>query len=154
MHWRSCSRSFDRDPAIRVVVLGGVAAASGASGDVTTMGQFTALSARERLKRAHRMIIALANLEKPVVASVRGPVAGIGWSLALACDAIIASDTAIFSQVFRNVGLSPDGGAIYFLSRIIGELRAKDLVHRARKLGAAEALSLGLVNQVVPDTPS
>lgn len=142
----------DRDPAIRVVVLGGVGRGFCASGDVTTMGQFTAVSARERLKRAHRMIIALANLEKPVVASVRGPVAGIGWSLALACDAIIASDTAIFSQVFRNVGLSPDGGAIYFLSRIVGELRAKDLVHRARQLGAAEALSLGLVTQVVPDT--
>ncbi len=106
---------------------------------------------RPAAKRAHRMIIELANIEKPVIASVRGAVAGIGWSMALACDMIVASETAVFSQVFRNVGLSPDGGAIYFLSKVIGELRAKELVYRARKLGAEEALSLGLITRLVKD---
>ena len=141
----------NRDPSIKVVVLCGAGRGFCASGDTTTMGQFTAVTGRERLKRAHRMIIALANIEKPVIASVRGPVAGIGWSMALACDMIIASETAVFSQVFRNVGLSPDGGAIYFLSKVIGELRAKELVYRARKLGAEEALALGLVTRMVAD---
>jgi 2-(1,2-epoxy-1,2-dihydrophenyl)acetyl-CoA isomerase len=56
---------------------------------------------------------------------VRGAVAGIGWSMALACDVIIASETAKFSQVFRNVGLVPDGGAVYFLTQYLGILRAK-----------------------------
>jgi 2-(1,2-epoxy-1,2-dihydrophenyl)acetyl-CoA isomerase len=71
--------------------------------------------------------------------------------MALACDMIVASETAVFSQVFRNVGLSPDGGAIYFLSKVIGELRAKELVYRARKLRAEEAFALGLVTRLVPD---
>lgn len=144
-------RQVDRDPAVKVVVLCGAGRGFCASGDTSTMGRFTAVSGRDRLKRAHRMIVGLANIEKPVIASVRGPVAGIGWSMALACDMIVASETAVFSQVFRNVGLSPDGGAIYFLSKVIGELRAKELVYRARKLGAEEALSLGLVTKLVAD---
>jgi 2-(1,2-epoxy-1,2-dihydrophenyl)acetyl-CoA isomerase len=57
------------------------------------------------------MVLAVANIEKPVVAAVRGAVAGIGWSLALACDMVVASDTARFVQVFKNVGVVPDGGA-------------------------------------------
>lgn len=141
----------NRDPDVRIVVLSATGRGFCASGDTSTMGDFTAASGRERLKRAHRMIIALANIEKPVIASVRGPVAGIGWSMALACDFIVASETAVFSQVFKNVGLSPDGGAIYFLSHVIGELRAKELVYRARKLESAEALSLGLVSRLVAD---
>lgn len=142
---------LNRDPDIKVVVLCAAGKGFCASGDVSTMGKFTPVSGRERLKRAHRMIIELANIEKPVIASVRGAVAGIGWSMALACDMIVASETAVFSQVFRNVGLSPDGGAIYFLSKVIGELRAKELVYCARKLGAEDALSLGLITRLVKD---
>ena len=97
------------------------------------------------------MILAVANIEKPVVAAVRGPVAGIGWSLALACDQVVASETAKFIQVFRNVGLAPDGGAIYFLSQIVGVQQAREIVYSARAVPAAEALALGLVTQVVPD---
>ena len=141
-----------RDDAVRVVVLAANGRGFCASGDVTTMGQFTAKTGMERLKRAHRVVAALANIEKPVIAAVRGPVAGIGWSLALACDAIVASETAVFSQVFKNVGLIPDGGAIYFLSQHLGPIRAKDMVMTARKVPAAEALTLGLVTCVVPDT--
>lgn len=142
----------NRDPNVSVMVITAAGRGFCASGDTSTMGNFNPASARDRLKRAHRMIIALANIEKPVIASVRGPVAGIGWSMALACDFIVASETAVFSQVFKNVGLSPDGGAIYFLSHVIGELRAKELVYRARKLPAAEALELGLVTRLCKDS--
>jgi 2-(1,2-epoxy-1,2-dihydrophenyl)acetyl-CoA isomerase len=90
-------------------------------------------------------------MEKPVVAAVRGPVAGIGFSLAMCCDLVIASDTAYFQQSFRNVGLVPDGGAALFLTQRLGVGRAKDLVFTARRLRAAEALDWGLVSQVVPD---
>lgn len=86
------------------------------------------------------------------MAGVRGAVAGIGWSMALACDAVIASDTAKFSQVFRHVGVVPDGGAIDFLSQHLGIQRAKELVYSGRRVDAGEAQALGLVNQVVPDT--
>src|SRR4051812_13203052 len=140
-----------RDPAVRAVLLQSSGKAFCASGDVSTMGDFTAASGRERLKLAHRMVRNLANIEKPVVAAVRGAVAGIGWSMALACDVVIASETAQFSMVFRHVGLVPDGGAVYFLTQHVGLLRAKELVYSGRRVDAAEALSLSLVNRVVPD---
>lgn len=140
-----------RDPAVRSVLLQASGKAFCASGDVSTMGEFTAATGRERLKLAQRMVRNLANIEKPVVAAVRGAVAGIGWSMALACDVIVASDTAKFSQVFRHVGLAPDGGAVYFLTQYLGVLRAKELVLSGRRVDAAEALSLGLVSRVVPD---
>jgi 2-(1,2-epoxy-1,2-dihydrophenyl)acetyl-CoA isomerase len=140
-----------RDPSVRAVLLRSSGKAFCASGDVSRMGDFTPASGRELLKLAHRMVRNLANIEKPVVASVRGAVAGIGWSMALACDAIIASDTARFSQVFRHVGLVPDGGAVYFLTQHLGLLRAKELVYSGRRIDAQEALSLGLVNRVVAD---
>jgi 2-(1,2-epoxy-1,2-dihydrophenyl)acetyl-CoA isomerase len=139
------------DDSVRVVVLDAAGRGFCASGDVSNMGQFTAVSGRHRLKSAHRMILAIANLEKPVIASVRGPVAGIGWSMALACDMIVASETAVFSQVFRNVGLVPDGGAIYFLSQVLGVLKAKELVYTARKVPAVEAMQLGLITRLVAD---
>lgn len=140
-----------RDPAVRAVLLCAAGKAFCASGDVTTMGNFTPTSAQDRVKRAHRMIIALANIEKPVVAAVQGAVAGIGWSMAMACDQIIAAESAYFSQVFKNVGLAPDGGAIHFLIQNLGVLRAKELVLSGRRVKAAEALALGLVSRVVPD---
>jgi len=140
-----------RDPAVRAVLLTATGKAFCASGDVNKMGDFTPASGRELLRLAHRMVRNLANIEKPVVAGVRGAVAGIGWSMAMACDAVIASDTAKFTQVFRHVGVVPDGGAIYFLTQHLGLLRAKELTMSGRRVDAAEAHSLGLVNRVVPD---
>ena len=140
-----------RDPEVRAVLLQASGAAFCASGDVTRMGDFTPASGRDLLKLAHRMVRNLANIEKPVVAAVRGAVAGIGWSMALACDLVIASETARFSQVFRNVGLVPDGGAVWFLTQHVGALRAKELVYSGRRIDAHEALALGLVTRVVAD---
>jgi 2-(1,2-epoxy-1,2-dihydrophenyl)acetyl-CoA isomerase len=71
--------------------------------------------------------------------------------MALACDMIVASETAVFSQVFRNVGLVPDGGAIYFLSQVLGVLKAKELVYTGRRMAADEANQLGLVTRLVAD---
>ena len=140
-----------QDPEVKAVILTGAGRGFCGSGDVTNMGAFTPESARDRLKQAHRMVLAVANIEKPVVAAVRGPVAGIGWSLALACDLVVASETAKFIQVFRNVGLAPDGGAVYFLTQILGVQQAREIVYSARPVPAAEARALGLVIDVVPD---
>lgn len=140
-----------RDPAVRAVLLQSSGKAFCASGDVSRMGDFTPTSGRELLKLAHRMVRNLANIEKPVVAGVRGMAAGIGWSMALACDMVIASDTARFSQVFRHVGLVPDGGAVWFLTQHLGAMRAKELVYSGRRIDAQEAHSLGLVTRVVAD---
>jgi len=86
-----------------------------------------------------------------VIAAVNGAAAGIGFPLATACDFVIASETAYFQQAFRNVGLVPDGGTIFFLSQRLGIGRAKDLVMTGRKLGAEEARDWGVVNRIVPE---
>ncbi|MBK1836545.1 enoyl-CoA hydratase [Azospirillum sp. YIM B02556] len=141
--------AFDDD--VRAVILTGSGRGFCASGDVNNLGHFTAFSTRERFRRLHRVIAAIANLEKPVVAAVRGPVAGVGFSMALASDLIVASETARFSMVFKNVGLAPDGGAVYFLCQALGLMKAKELVFTGRPLTAVEAQSLGIVSRVVPD---
>ena len=99
---------------------------------------------REKMQGgSHQFLRMLHAIEKPVIAAVRGPTVGIGWSIALACDLIVASETARFSQIFRRIGLAPDGGAIWFLTRRIGMAKAKELVFTARFVEAPEALSLG-----------
>lgn len=137
--------------AIRSVILTGAGRGFCASGDVNNLGRFTAFSTRERFRRLHRAVAAIANLEKPVVAAVRGPAAGVGFSMCLASDMIIASETARFSMVFKNVGLAPDGGAVFFLCQSLGIMKAKELVFSGRTLSANEAHDLGLVARVVPD---
>jgi 2-(1,2-epoxy-1,2-dihydrophenyl)acetyl-CoA isomerase len=143
--------SLSRDESIRVILLTGTGRGFCAGGDVSTMGGLTPHAAKKRIRQAQLVVSTLANVEKPVIAAVRGPVAGIGWSLALACDLIIASETANFHQSFAKIGLVPDGGAVFFLKQILGTYRAKELVYTARPTKAAEALALGLVNKVVPD---
>lgn len=92
----------------------------------------------------------LATLKKPTIAAVNGFAVGAGFNLALACDMIVAADTAVFSQIFVRVGLVPDSGGLYFLTRVVGLNRAKELCFTGRDVGAAEAASLGFVNRVVP----
>ena len=143
--------SLANDDEARCVVVTGAGRAFCAGGDVGSMGDFDVVSGRKRSQGHHQMIKALHNLEKPVIASVRGPAAGIGASIALACDLIIASETAYLLMAFKNVGIPPDGGAIFLLTQHLGIARAKELVDTARKLPAAEAKEMGLVVKVVPD---
>lgn len=144
-------RALATDGRVRALVLAGAGGAFCAGADVDRMGGHGLGVSRERMKLMHAMILALHGLDKPVVAAVRGPAVGIGFSLAMACDVAIAGPSADFSQVFTRVGLAPDGGAIWFLSRQLGQARAKELVYGARKLKAEEALALGLVSRIVPD---
>ena len=92
----------------------------------------------------------LARLEKPTVAAVNGVAAGMGFSLALACDIRIASDNARLNNAFVRIGLIPDNGMTYLLSRIIGIGKALEMMYTGKTVSAEEAYSLGLVNQVVP----
>jgi 2-(1,2-epoxy-1,2-dihydrophenyl)acetyl-CoA isomerase len=136
---------------VRAVILTGSGSGFCAGSDIGGMLKATGAAARRRLQRRHATIQAIAQLEKPVVAIVRGPVAGIGFSLVAACDLVVASETTYFQQAFRGVGLVPDGGAIHFLNQRLGISRAKDLVMTGRKLTAREAFEWGLVNRLVPD---
>ncbi len=139
------------DDDVRAVILIGAGRAFCSGGDVSGMAKSDIVSGRVRSKRRHRTILALYDLEKPVIAAVRGPVYGIGNALALACDLIVASETARFSMAFKKVGVVPDGGAIFFLTQYLGIAKAKELVYTARAVGAEEARQLGIVARVVPD---
>jgi 2-(1,2-epoxy-1,2-dihydrophenyl)acetyl-CoA isomerase len=143
--------SIAADDEVRAVILTGAGRAFCSGGDVTGMAQSDIISGRARSKRRHRTITALYNLEKPVIAAVRGPVYGIGNALALACDLIVASETVKFSMAFKKVGVVPDGGAIFFLTQYLGISRAKELVYTARAVEAQEARELGIAARVVPD---
>jgi len=100
---------------------------------------------------AQRLIGAVLDCEKPVIAAVNGTAAGLGAHLALACDLVLAADSAKFIEVFVRRGLVPDGGGAYLLPRLVGPQRAKELMFFGDALGAADAERLGLVNRVVPD---
>ncbi|MEV7341577.1 enoyl-CoA hydratase-related protein [Streptomyces sp. NPDC093544] len=99
---------------------------------------------------AQRLISAVLDCEKPVIAAVNGTAAGIGAHLAFACDLVLAADGARFIEVFVRRGLVPDGGGAYLLPRLIGPQRAKELMFFGDALTAADAERLGLVNKVVP----
>lgn len=139
------------DDGVRAIVVTGAGRAFCSGADVGAMLKTDLVSGRTRLKRRHHMIKNLVSIEKPVIAAVGGPAVGIGFSLALACDLIVASESARFSQIFNKIGLIPDGGSIFFLTQHLGLSRAKELVYTARMLPASEAREWGLVTKVVPD---
>ena len=100
---------------------------------------------------AQALIAAVLDCEKPVIAAVNGIAAGIGAHLVWACDLVLAAESAKFIEIFARRGLVPDGGGAYLLTRLVGVHKAKELMYFADDLPAAEALTLGLVNRVVPD---
>ena len=105
-----------------------------------------------RLKEIyHPIITALREMPKPVVAAVNGPAVGIGCSLALAADLIVAAESAYFLLAFVNIGLVPDGGSTAFLPARIGYARAAEMAMLGERVPAEQALDWGLVNSVVPD---
>ena len=99
---------------------------------------------------AQRLVSAVIDCEKPVIAAVNGTAAGIGAHLALAADLVVAADTARFIEVFVRRGLVPDGGGAYLLPRLVGLHRAKELLFFGDDLSAHDALAMGLINKVVP----
>jgi 2-(1,2-epoxy-1,2-dihydrophenyl)acetyl-CoA isomerase len=99
----------------------------------------------------HPVIAGLRRLEKPVVAAVNGPAVGIGCSLALACDLIMAGESAFFGLAFVNIGLMPDGGSTAFVPPAVGRARAFQMAMLGERIPAPQALDWGLVNWVYPD---
>jgi 2-(1,2-epoxy-1,2-dihydrophenyl)acetyl-CoA isomerase len=99
---------------------------------------------------AQRLVGAILDCEKPVIGAINGTAAGIGAHIALACDLVIAADTAKFIEVFVRRGIVPDGGGAYLLPRIIGLQKAKELMFFGDELPVEEAHRLGIVNKVVP----
>jgi 2-(1,2-epoxy-1,2-dihydrophenyl)acetyl-CoA isomerase len=153
-HWDELAAAVVRaraDQAIRAVVITGAGRAFCAGADIAGMrGERDAAGQIARLDRINAVIQALADLPKPVIAALNGVAAGIGASLALACDLIVAAENASLVCSWIKIGFVPDGGASWRLERALGPWRAKQLILTGRSLPAAEAHALGLLNEVVP----
>jgi 2-(1,2-epoxy-1,2-dihydrophenyl)acetyl-CoA isomerase len=145
-----------RDRTVGAIVLRGAGRAFCSGGDVKAMAEGgarqTTYDARVETLRS-RMEVArlLHEMPKPTIAMLRGAVAGAGLSLALACDLRISGDALRLTTAFVKVALSGDYGGSYFLTRLVGPAKARELYFTAPVLGAAEAQALGLVSRVVPD---
>ena len=140
------------DPAVRVVVLAaeGKHFCSGADLSGGTGGpQLPGDIARTLRTGSQRLVAAVLDCEKPVVAEVHGAAAGIGAHLVLACDFVVAAEDARIIEVFARRGLVPDGGGAYLLPRLVGPMRAKELMMLAEDVPAPKALELGLITSVV-----
>lgn len=143
------------DPDVRCVILTGSGRAFCAGGDIKGMlNKFSSASPNERrasLKNTHRWLTELINLNKPVIASVKGYAVGAGLSLAMAADIIIAEENSKFAQSFVGVGLAPDLAGSYLLPRLVGLNKAKELTFTGEIFDAHTAQRLGIVNKVVTD---
>lgn len=141
----------------RVVIITGEGSAFCAGGDVSGMrerlrkkpGEIAASGLR-RLRPGQELILRLHGLRQVTIAAVNGPAAGYGVDLALACDFIVASESAFFAMSYVQRGLVPDGGGMYFLPRRVGLPRAKEMILSGRRVAAPEALAIGLADRVVP----
>jgi 2-(1,2-epoxy-1,2-dihydrophenyl)acetyl-CoA isomerase len=145
------------DPAVGVLVLTGAGRGFCAGGDVKAMAEGNELGGQTMEERAQalrsRMETSrwLHEMPKPTIAMMRGPAAGAGLSLAMACDLRIASDTVKLGTAFARVGYSGDFGGSYYLTQLVGTAKARELYFTADLLDAQQALGLGLVNRVVAD---
>ena len=142
-----------RDEEVRAVVITGAGRGFCVGQDLTEFRD-AAGDIGDRLRSTyHPNILAIRALEKPVVAAVNGAAAGAGMSFACACDIRIASDAAVFVPAFVNIGLVPDSGGTFFVTRLLGYARAFEWLCSGRRLSAAEAHAWGLVSEVVEAGP-
>lgn len=139
------------DETVRAVVLTGVGKAFCAGGDLKVLADELSEpeAARAFMRACHRCILAIAEMDKPVVAAVNGDAAGAGWSLALACDLIVAAAEARFIMAFVRVGLVPDLGGAWQLTQLVGQHKAREWMMLGDVVTAADAERFGVVNRVV-----
>jgi 2-(1,2-epoxy-1,2-dihydrophenyl)acetyl-CoA isomerase len=144
------------DDSVRAVVIAGSGRAFSSGADLKDIGTDLDPNGRPDVykvltERYHPIMEAIRELPKPVVASVNGPAVGIGCSLALCCDLILAAQSAYFLLAFVNIGLVPDGGSSLFVPTRIGMARATEMAMLGERIPAEQALQWGLINRVVPD---
>ena len=143
------------NPEVRAVVVTGAGRAFSSGADLKEAAEQAGAGTVDVYKilteRYHPLITGIRRMPKPVIAAVNGPAAGIGLSLALACDLVVAASSAYFSLAFVNIGLVPDGGSSLFVPSRVGFARAAELAMLGERLDASKALDWGLINKVWPD---
>lgn len=152
---REAVQAVAADPAVRAVLVTGTGRAFSSGADLREPADVTGdggLDVHKTLiERYHPIVTGIRAMPKPVVAAVNGAAAGVGASLALACDLIIAAESAYFLLAFVNVGLVPDGGSSLLIPSRIGFTRAAEMAMLGERLPSSRALDWGLINRVVPD---
>ena len=138
------------DHEVRVIILTGAGGNFSAGADVTEMGGGGLRNSLLRMRHLHRMARGVANTEKPVIAAVEGVCIGMSWALALASDIVVAAEDARFQFAFRHIGLAPDGGAAWLLTRYLPAQRAKEIIYSGRFVSGSEAKDLGLALEALP----
>ncbi len=145
-------RTSAADDEVGAIVLTGKGKVFSSGGDLSKLMQgFELIEGRQWLKEGYEQILELAKIKKPVIGAINGYAVGAGFSLALMCDLLFAAKSAKFGMAFIKVGAIPDCGALYFLPRLVGLHKAKELVFTGTNIDAAEAHRLGVVNQVYED---
>ena len=147
------------DDSVRCIVIRGAGRHFMAGGDIRTFAASLGAPQAQRredfarlVQRVHTAIETVYRMPHPVIAAVHGAVAGFGLSLMCACDLAVAADSSYFTSAYRHIGLTPDGGATYALPRIVGVKKAMEIVLLGERFSADEALRIGLVNRVVPES--
>ncbi len=140
------------DPAVRAIVLTGEGPTFCAGQDLSIFtGQLDGHAVREAIVKYYKpLIMAMVEIEKPIIGAINGGAAGAGASLALACDLRVMGDDSYILQAFSNIGLVPDAGSTWFMARLVGYSRALQLCIEAERIPAARCLEWGLCNRMVP----
>lgn len=142
----------EADPEVKAVVLTGNGKAFCAGGDLSYLnGLEGAAEKKAFIAKVGNVAKRITTIEKPFIAMVNAVAAGAGVNLMLACDLVYASDKARFMEAFAKVGLIPDCGGLYFLPKVVGILKAKELMFTADLIDAATAEKYGMVNYIIPD---
>ena len=152
--WTEAVEGLRGDRDVRAVVVTGAGAAFCAGGDLSWIGESPDLAVgalRDRMLPFYRSWLAVRTLDVPVVAAVNGAAVGAGLCLALACDLRYAAPGAPFSAPFARLGMHPGMAATYLLPEVVGLARARELLLTGRRVGAEEALAMGLVSGVADD---
>lgn len=140
------------DEGVRAVYITGTGKAFCAGEDLQEVTDPNGPSLTEIIGTGYNpMVLKIRNLEKPVVAAVNGVAAGAGANIALACDIVVATESASFTQAFSKIGLIPDSGGTWTLPRLVGMQRAAALMMLSDKVSATEAAAMGMIWKVFPD---
>ncbi len=138
------------DESVHIIIISGAGRTFCAGRDIKAMEVADPVEVHREIGVLNDCILLMKSIEKPILASVHGYAAGAGFSLALACDLIIASEDSQFMMSFANVGLASDGGGTFFLPQLVGLHLAKELYLLAEELSAKQAYDLGIVNRMAP----
>ena len=157
--WGQLALHLDRcqtDDAVRARILTGAGRGFCAGADISGQGgkkgRKTGLAgALDSMAEYNSVIRRIYHLRKPAIAAVHGAAIGIAWSMALCCDWVLATESAKFRPAFMNLAKVPEGGMVYLMSRLIGQLKARDILYRAHFVSGREAVDLGLATRLVSE---